>query len=216
MLRQQQSSIAYPDRASATSSQDSAYSFNHLRWLAAYMGAPIQLAVSDRPAKQAAHEGLPPEQRAASDPEVHIRLDYLLAQLPTTDPTRILVAVIQLLWMSVLRFQHMQRSIPLKLTAHFLYCVCWKGKGKPGYRWACPRHGPTGADVGGCIWDNWTELAKSAHTPPLSWSTVQQQRSLIPGTFPRSQPGSAKQQYRYEGCRYFLVLLTAQEHADSR
>ena len=131
------------------------------------MGAPIQLAVSDRPAKQAAHEGFPPEQGAASDPEVHIRLDYLLAQLHKSDPTRIVVAIIQLLWMSVLRFQHMQRSMPLKLTAHFLYCVCWKGKGKPGYRWACPQYGPTGTDVGGCIWDSWAELANNAHAPPF-------------------------------------------------
>ena len=141
--------------------------FNHLRWIGAYTGAPILLSASDRPAKQVAHEGLPPEQRAASDPEVHIHLDYLLSQLAKTDPTRVVVAIIQLLWMSVLRFQHMQRSMPLKLTAHLLYGVCWKGKGEPSYRCACPRHGPTGADVGGCVWDNWAELAKSAPTPPF-------------------------------------------------
>ena len=68
------------------------------------MGAPILLAVSDRPAKQTAHEGFPPEQRAAYDPEVHIRPGNLLTQLAEIDPTRIVVAVIQLLWMSVLRF----------------------------------------------------------------------------------------------------------------
>ena len=98
--------------------------FNHLRWLETCTGAPVQLAVSDRPAKRAAHEGLLPEQRAASDPEVHIHLDCLLARLHESDPTRIVVAIIRLLWMSVLRFQHMQRSIPPKLTTHFLYGVC--------------------------------------------------------------------------------------------
>ena len=127
----------------------------------------MHLQASDRPAKHAAHGGLPPEQRAASDPEVHVRLDCLLTGLPEADPTRIVVAIIQLLWMSVLRFQHMQRSIPLRLTTHFLYGVCWKGKGKPGYRWACPRHGPTGADVGRVIWDNWVSLPKGANEPPF-------------------------------------------------
>ena len=141
--------------------------FNHLRWLETCAGAPIHLQTSDRPAERTAHEGLPPEQRAASDPEVHIRLDCLLARLPEADPARIVVAIIQLLWMSVLRFQQMQRSIPLKLTTHFLYGICWKGKGKPGYRWACPRHGPTGADVGRCIWDSWASLPNGANAPPF-------------------------------------------------
>ena len=141
--------------------------FNHLRWLATCTGAPVQLTVSDRPAKRTVHEGLPPEQRAASDPEVHICLDCLPARLSESDPTRVVVAIIQLLWTSVLRFQHMQRSVPLMLTTHFLYGVCWKGKGKPGYRWACPRYGPTGADVGGCIWDSWAKLTKGADAPPF-------------------------------------------------
>ena len=128
--------------------------FNHLRWMETNMGAPVRLNVSDRPAKQVASDGLPPEQRVASDPEVHIHLDHLLSRLTDIDPTRIVVAIIQLLWMSVLRFQHMQRSMPVRLTAHFLYGVCWKGKSIPGYRWACPRYGPTGADVGSCVWEN--------------------------------------------------------------
>ena len=141
--------------------------FNHLRWLETFAGAPVHLQASDRPSRHTAHGGLPPEQRPASDPEVHVRLDSLLTKLHKTDPTRIVVAIIQLLWMSVLRFQHMQRSIPLRLTAHFLYGLCWKGKGKPGYRWACPRHGPAGADVGGCVWDAWASLPKGAGGPPF-------------------------------------------------
>ena len=55
----------------------------------------------------------------------------------------------------------------MKLTANFLYGVCWKGKGKPGYRWACPRYGPTGADVGSCVWESWQKLAKIAPHPPF-------------------------------------------------
>ena len=141
--------------------------FNHLRWLETCAGSPVHLAASDRPARQAVREGLPPEQRAASDPEVHVRLDVLFPSLEESNPTRIVVAIIQVLWMSVLRFQHLQRSVPVKLTTYFLYSVCWKGKGKPGYRWACPRYGPTGADVGKCVWDSWAQLAKGAGAPPF-------------------------------------------------
>ena len=139
--------------------------FNHLRWIATNMGAPVRLDVSDRPARQTTDNGLSPEQRVASDPEVHLHLDRLLPQLSDIDPAMIVIAVIQLLWMSVLRFQHMQRSMPVELTANFLYGVCWKGKGKPGYRWACPRYGPTGADVGSCIWKSCQKLAKIAPNP---------------------------------------------------
>ena len=117
--------------------------------------------------RQTTDNGLSPEQQVASDPEVHLHLDRLFSRLSDADPAMVVFAVIQLLWMSVLRFQHMQRSMPVKLTANFLYGVCWKGKGKPGYRWACPPYGPTGADVGGCGWSSWQKLAKIAPSPPF-------------------------------------------------
>jgi len=102
----------------------------------------------------------------ASDPEVHVHLDQVFGRLPSTDPAKIVIAIIQLLWMSVLRFQHMQRSMPTKITSNFIFGVCWKGKGKPGYRWACPRFGPAGADVGMFVWEQWQNLAgRSAEAP---------------------------------------------------
>ena len=140
--------------------------FNHLRWISAHLGSPVQLDISDRPASQPADGGLAPEQRVASDPEVHVHLDRVFSQLPDTDPAKIVVAVVQLLWMSVLRFQHMQRSMPIKITANFIFGVCWKGKGKPGYRWACPRFGPSGADVGMFIWQRWQDLARRSAEAP--------------------------------------------------
>ena len=96
-------------------------------------------------------------------------MGHVFCQLACADPARILIAIIQLLWMSVLRFQHMQRSVPVRLTTEFLYGICWKGKGKPAYRWACPRYGPTGADVGGCIWDHRQELARSRAVAPFGF-----------------------------------------------
>ena len=127
----------------------------------------MRLGVFGGPCKQTPEDALAPEQRVASNPEVHLHLDRLLTRLPVTGPTRVLVAVIQLLWMSALRFQHMQRSMPVKLTAHLLYRVCWKGKGKPGYRCACPRYGPANADVGGCVWEKLQSVAKGSPQPPL-------------------------------------------------
>ena len=69
--------------------------------------------------------------------------------------------------MSVLRFQHMQRSVPVKLTTEFLYGICWKGKGTPAYRWACPRYGPTGEDICGCVRDAWQQLSKGSAVAPF-------------------------------------------------
>ena len=93
-------------------------------------------------------------------PEVHIQLDYLFGRLPKEEPATWIVATIQLLWLGVFIFQHMQRSVPVKLTLNFFYAVCWKGKNKPGYRWACPRYGPIGADIGGIVWANWQRIPK--------------------------------------------------------
>ena len=42
-----------------------------------------------------------------------------------------------------------------------------EGKNKPGYRWACPRYGPTGADMGGIVWANWQRTAKGLLEPPF-------------------------------------------------
>ena len=141
--------------------------FNHLRWIETHLGSPVRLEVSDRPASQPMPSGLAPEQRVASDPEVHLHLDRLFSQMPDSDPAKIVVAVIQLLWMSVLRFQHMQRSMPTRISSNFLFGVCWKGKGKPGYRWACPRFGPADADVGMFIWDRWQSLARTSAEAPF-------------------------------------------------
>eukprot|EP00974_Lingulodinium_polyedra_P069926 6765794-Lingulodinium_polyedra.AAC.1 len=53
------------------------------------------------------------------------------------------------IWMAVLRFRHAQRCILMKLTKYQLQGAVLQGKGKPGYRWAMPRYGPLGCDVGG-------------------------------------------------------------------
>ena len=141
--------------------------FNHMRWLESTLGSPVRMATSDRPARHDPGEGLSAEQRVATDPEVHLHLDRLFTQLPPADPARVVIAATQVLWMGVLRFQHMQRSVPVRLTSNFLHGVCWKGKGKPGYRWACPRYGPTGADICGFVWDTWQHVAAGSLETPF-------------------------------------------------
>ena len=96
-----------------------------------------------------------------------MQLDHVFRQLGGSDPARVIIAIIQLLWVSVLRFQHMQRSVPVGLTSELLYGICWKGKGKPAYRWACPRYGPTGEDICGCVWDAWQQLSKGRQVAPF-------------------------------------------------
>ena len=141
--------------------------FHHMKWIATNLGAPIHIDASHKPSRRTAGQDLPPDQKTATDPEVHVQLDYLLKGLHPENPATLIVATIQLLWLSVLRFQHMQRSVPVKLTSHFLFAVCWKGKNKPGYRWACPRYGPTGTDIGGIVWHNWQRTAKGQQQPPF-------------------------------------------------
>ena len=141
--------------------------FHHMERIVANMGAPVKIDASHKPSRRTAGHDLPPDQRTATDPEVHIQLDYLLGRLPKEDPATLIVATIQLLWLSILRFQHMQRSVPVKLTLNIFYAVCWKGKKKPGYRWACPRYGPTGADIGGIVWASWQRNAKGLLEPPF-------------------------------------------------
>ena len=141
--------------------------FHHMKWIVANMGAPIIINASHKPSRRTSGQELPPDQKAATDPEVHIQLDHLLNRLPEGDPAILIVATIQILWLSVLRFQHLQRSVPVKLTKNFFHAVCWKGKNKPGYRWACPRYGPTGTDIGGVVWRNWQQTAKGLQEPPF-------------------------------------------------
>ena len=148
-----------------------------MKWIVANLGAPINTDASHEPSGRTAGHDLPPDQRTATDPEVHIQLDYFLGRLRTEDPATLIVATIQLLWLGVLRFQHMQRSVPVKLTLHFFYAVCWKRKNKPGYRWACPRYGPTGTDIGGIVWANWQRTAKGLQQPPFG---LMYEKSRVP------------------------------------
>ena len=141
--------------------------FHHMKWIVANLGAPINIDAFHKPSKRTAGQDLPPDQRTATDPEVHTQLDNLLGRLHPEDLATLIVATIQLLWLSVMRIQHMQRGVPVKLTLHFFYVVCWKGKNKPGYRWACPRYGPTGTDIGGIVWNNWQRTAKGFQQPPF-------------------------------------------------
>ena len=141
--------------------------FNRMRWIEANLGSPVIFRGSDRPSRRIPEGACASEQRAASDPEVHVQLDRLFCQMDSTDPARILIAIIQLLWMSMLRFQHMQRSVPVKLTTEFLYGICWIGKGKPAYRWACPRYGLIGEDICGCVWDAWRQLSRGRTVAPF-------------------------------------------------
>lgn len=141
--------------------------FNHMRWIETNLGSPVLLKDSDRPSKRTSEGASSSEQRVASDPEVHVQLDHVFRQIGDSDPAKVIIAIIQLLWMSVLRFQHMQRSVPVKLTSELLHCICWKGKGKPAFRWTCPRYGPTGQDICGCIWHTWQGVSKGRQVAPF-------------------------------------------------
>ena len=52
--------------------------FHHMKWIVASMGAPVKIDASHKPSRRTAGHDLPPDQRTATDPEVHIQLDYLL------------------------------------------------------------------------------------------------------------------------------------------
>ncbi len=133
--------------------------FNHFKWLETCLGAPVCVQQCDKPRGHAAGASTCTEQRVASDPELHVQVDLLLQRMGDTDPLSVVAAAIQLMWASVLRYKHLQRSVLTKLTSEFLWGACWKGKRKPGFRWAAPRFGPAGADVGKLLWDRYTAVA---------------------------------------------------------
>ena len=125
------------------------------------------------------------------------------------------IAIIQLLWMSVLRFQHMQRSVPVKLTSEFLYGICWKGKGKPAHRWACPRYGPTGEDICGCVWNTWQQLSKGRTIAPFGL-LYENGVPFSRANFHTASRSILKEHLGMHGTdTYVFVVLTPTKHADS-
>jgi hypothetical protein len=67
----------------------------------------------------------------------------------------LVAAVFLLLWLTSLRYKHLQRSALVRLTTCVLVGYCLQGKGKPGFWWTCPRYGPAGEDIGWTIWKPW-------------------------------------------------------------
>ena len=98
-----------------------------------------------------------------------------MGRLPKEDPATSIVATIQLLWQSVLRFQHMQRNVPVKLTLNFFYAVCWKGRislatgghaqgmGQLAPTWEASS-GPIGSELPK---DSWNRLSASCMREPV-------------------------------------------------
>ena len=133
--------------------------WDHLKWWVVQLAAPVPLPEFIKPPKRISQGQVKDNQAAAADPEVHMQMEQALEELPAKDPHSIPLVGAMVICMSVLRFRHVQRSVLSKLTEHTLQGVCTRGKAKPGFRWAMPRFGPLGSDIGGRLWEAWKEAS---------------------------------------------------------
>ena len=129
--------------------------WNQLAWLALHAGAPVKPQLRDKPKRQTGKPGSVKDQRVAVEPELCWQLEAVAAAMGPADHLRPIAAAALMLWMSVLRFKHAQRSALVELTDVLLVGVCYRGKKRPAFRWAAPRHGPGGWDAGRRLWDAW-------------------------------------------------------------
>ena len=96
----------------------------------------------------------------AADPEVHLQIEQVIMTMDPSDPHYASLLGSMIIYMAVLRFAHVQRSMLTKRCAFTLHGVCTRGKGRPGFRWLMPRFGPLGCDIGGRAWQQWYEASK--------------------------------------------------------
>ena len=101
--------------------------YDHLKWWAVQMGAPINLPDWIRPAKKMTVGGVCESQAVAADPEIHLQMEQTLlsgrAEVSCVGP--LLGAL--LIAYSVLRFRHAQRSVLIKLSKVTLSGACARG-----------------------------------------------------------------------------------------
>ncbi len=78
-----------------------------------------------------------------------------LRALPQTSLARSAVLLACVMWMSMLRFKHLQWSVLLDVTSSLVHAACLRGKRRPGFRWAVPCLGVLGVDIGLEPWRAW-------------------------------------------------------------
>jgi hypothetical protein len=135
--------------------------WTQLRWLQSQLGAPIPLDLVRRPEKPVPQK----PQAVALEPAIHVAFDQALRELPVGHEHHPVLVAAQVQLMAVLRFRHLQRSRPLRLTQQLLVGYCSQGKAKRHklrFQWASPRYGPTGTDIGKLAVDQWKRSWRSA------------------------------------------------------
>ena len=164
--------------------------FHALAWCRKHWQAPVPTEGRLPPEVEHVGQIMDEQQAVAADPWILLQLEPV-AVAPWT-PASSAAAQAWVLWASALRFSHLGRSVFTALTNEAVYGVCALGKRSPGYRWAIPRRGPTGEDVGGRVFQRWLQLseARGGPLPSLAFDlasgaplTHNDMRSALPATF---------------------------------
>ena len=173
--------------------------FHALAWCQKHWGATVPTVGRQAPVIEHAGRIMDEQQAVAADPWILLEAEALA--VPPWTPASSAAAQVWLLWASALRFSHLGRSVFTALTKVAVYGVCSLGKRSPGYRWAIPRYGPSGADVGGQLFARWHELshARGKPLPSLAFDlctgaplTHNDMRSAIPAVFTAAGAGAAE------------------------
>ena len=154
--------VLHNARAGTTSTESAPRArWDHLKWMAVYLGAPVNLPAWTKPQKKVSTGGVKSSQAVAADPEVLLQMEQTVQRLPEDDPHVVPILGALTIAYSVLRFRHVQRSVLTQLCKVTIQGVCTRGKGRPGFRWSMPRYGPLGTDIGRMLWNQWTAICSS-------------------------------------------------------
>jgi len=139
-------------------------------WLRVHLMAPIPTDKISKPPKRVASEKvgfvLPEEQAPVADPELLLHFESMVVGMLNTRDSNlgcVLAALVSAY--SGPRHAHLARSRLVCITNNSVCALAFKGKrneggARPAFNYHFPRHGCTGVDFGGILWELWNELCK--------------------------------------------------------
>ena len=84
----------------------------------------MEVLRADKPSGQVNQNAGKDKQAVATEPELHVRIEYVLKTMPCRHKIYMIALSIQVFWIAVLRYKHLQRSSLVKLTKHLLHGRC--------------------------------------------------------------------------------------------
>ena len=145
--------------------------WNKLDWVRRHLKIEVPISEVPKPGRgETAATGRVEQaaQAVAAPPEYLVAFEEALRRMDSEGDWRrvALAAGLQVAY-SLFRIAHMGRSQFLSTSTYVLWLEAFRGKGKregarKPFKWAMPRHGISGLDVGGVIYEAWDEWSRSS------------------------------------------------------